>query len=270
MSLDERARSIKEKGGKSLVPFFTAGYPDDETFLRLIEAASRAGCKIIEVGIPFSDPIADGPVIQTSSKHALDGGMSLAKALDLAAEASRENSAELVFMSYFNPILRMEPVSFTRRAREAGVSGLIAPDVPLEESAEIRETLGAGGITFVDLVAPTSGRGRIDRIAGNARGFLYLVSLTGVTGVRTSLSEGLDGFIDEVRQGTDVPLYVGFGISGREQAVRAVRRSDGVIMGSALIKIIQSSRSGDKAVERVEGLLKEVNQAINDSKGDIQ
>jgi tryptophan synthase alpha chain len=260
--LRELTRSMREAGEKALVAFLTAGYPDEETFLRLLDAASRAGCQIIEIGIPFSDPIADGPVIQESSKRALDGGMTLRKALALAGRASETNPSALVFMSYVNPILRMGVERFAEEASRAGVSGVVVPDVPFEESPDIRCTLGKSGITFVDLVAPTSSEDRVASIAEGADGFLYLVSLTGVTGVRSALSGELGDFVQRVRAHTDVPLYVGFGISGPELAAQAAEHADGVIIGSAIIRIVQSSETSDEAVENVRSFLTDVKRAI--------
>ena len=267
MTLREQTEAIRERGEKALVPFLTAGFPDEETFLRLLTSAAQAGCDVIEIGIPFSDPIADGPVIQESSQQALANGMSLSKALKLAARASATNSAALVIMSYFNPILQMGIARFAARARGAGVAGVIVPDVPFEESPEIRRALNENGVAFVDFIAPTSGSQRIARIARAADGFLYLVSLTGVTGVRAALSRGLGDFVARVRAETGLPLYVGFGVSNRAQAGQVTRHADGVIIGSALIKIIQAARTNTDAVEQVGAFLAEIKQAIEDSDG---
>jgi tryptophan synthase alpha chain len=265
MRLKDRTQSIKARREKALVAFLTAGFPDEGTFLRLIEAASQAGCQVIEVGIPFSDPIADGPIIQQSSKQALENGITLRKALALVEEASKSTSAALVLMSYFNPILRMGLKRFAEIARDSGISGVIVPDVPLEESAEIRSTLRDHRITLVDLVAPTSGADRIQRISEAADGFLYLVSVAGVTGVRSALSNDLPDFVGRVREQTDLPLYVGFGVSTAEHARIAARSADGVIVGSALIKIAYESRMKDEAVGKVGEFLRDMKQAINGS-----
>ena len=218
MILREATEAMRRRGEKALVPFFTAGFPDEDTSLRLLQTAARAGCHVIEIGIPFSDPIADGPLIQASSEQALANGMSLEKALGLAEQAGRECSAALVLMSYVNPLLRIGLERFGKRARKAGVSGVIIPDVPFEESGEIRATLGRSEITLVDLVAPTSDGERLERIAHSAEGFLYLVSVTGVTGVRSELAPDLGDFVGRVRAHTELPLYVGFGVSDAAQA----------------------------------------------------
>jgi tryptophan synthase alpha chain len=254
--------SLRSDGEKALVSFLTAGYPDEETFLRLLRASSDAGCQVIEIGIPFSDPIADGPVIQRSSKRALDDGMTLRRALELAARASEEISSALVIMSYVNPILRMGLDRFAETARDSGVSGVILPDVPLEESSEARAALARRDIALVDLVAPTSSDERIERIVREADGFLYLVSVTGVTGARTALSSDLGEFVARVRSRTELPLYVGFGVSDGKTAAEVTRHADGVIIGSAIIRMIESSSSSDEAVEGLRAFLTEVKQSI--------
>lgn len=260
--LRELTESVRAREKKALVGFLTAGFPDEATFLDLLATASEAGCQIVEIGIPFSDPIADGPVIQESSKRALENGMSLRKALALAETAARTTPAALVVMSYVNPIMQMGLARFAAVAQDSGVSGVIIPDVPLEESWEIRRTLAESGITLIDLVAPTSSGDRVARIARAADGFLYLVSVTGVTGAREALSTDLGDFVGRVRKQTDLPLYVGFGVSDRHLAREAVGHADGVIIGSAIIRIVQSSRTGDEAVERVGSFLRDVKQAI--------
>lgn len=261
--LREATQSARARGRKALVPFLTAGFPDEETFLALLVAASRAGADVIEIGIPFSDPIADGPIIQASSQRALRAGASLAKALDWAARAAPKVSAALVFMSYVNPLLRMGIKRFADRAAAAGVTGVIIPDLPVEESAEIRGIVEASGLVLVDLVAPTSGPERIARIAAVADGFLYLVSVAGVTGTRNALAGGLGGFATRVRAETSLPLYVGFGISSPRQAAEAARHTDGIIIGSALLQRIQDAPAPGEAVGAAERFLKEVRQAID-------
>jgi tryptophan synthase alpha chain len=262
MRLTETTTSIRRRGERALVPFFTAGYPDETTFRRLTEAACGAGCRIIEIGIPFSDPIADGPVIQASSRRALEQGMTLARALGLIEDLARHLPASFVVMSYLNPILRMGEAVFARRAGEAGVSGVIVPDLPREESRALRAALRREGIDLVDLIAPTSSTERIARIARTARGFLYLVSLTGVTGVRDGGPSDVAGFVARIRARSTLPLYVGFGISTPAQAATVAAQADGVIVGSALIRIIQSCAAPQDAVARVSEFLREMREAM--------
>lgn len=262
MKLRDVANELKERGEKVLVAFLTAGYPNEGTFLELVRAADGAGCDIIEIGIPFSDPIADGPLIQESSKRAIDSGISLRRSIELAAGLRAEVTAPLVFMSYYNPILRMGDERFAEAAHAAGVSGVIIPDVPFEESSPIRSVFRSRDIGYVDLVAPTSSGDRIEAIAREADGFLYLVSVTGVTGVKSPLSRDIEAFVRKVRPKTALPLYIGFGISSAETAGTAVRHGDGVIIGSTLVRLIKSSSSNGTAVENVRQFLKEVKSTI--------
>jgi len=262
-ALEERTRALKARGKKALVPFFTAGFPDEETFLRLVaDAAGAAGCPVVEVGVPFSDPIADGPVIQESSKAALERGITLRRTLELARRAAERTRAALVLMGYLNPLLRMGVGAFARAAREAGVAGVIVPDLPVEESGGVRRTLAGEGIVLVDLLAPTSGPERIAAAAGEARGFLYLVSITGVTGARSPEAADTAAFVARVRAHTDLPLYVGFGIKNPELAAAAAKSADGVIAGSALIRCIREAPSREAAVDRVRALLEDMQAAM--------
>jgi len=263
MNLSNKTHELRAGGHKALVAFLTAGYPDTDTFMRLVRAAARAGCDVIEVGIPFSDPIADGPLIQESSKAALDAGMSLSRALELCDRLRKDVDAPLVLMSYYNPVLRMGLDGFAIEAAAAGVAGVILPDVSFEESAPARTALRARDLSYVDLIAPTSSDARIDRIAANADGFVYLVSVTGVTGVRSARAAELAGFVGRVRSHTDTPLYVGFGISSPERASETAALCDGVIIGSALINEIKSATRSDEAVSRVEQFLAAVRAAID-------
>ncbi len=265
MRLADRTTSVRASGKKALVAFLTAGYPDETTFRKLVHVASGAGCDVLAVGIPCSDPIADGPAIQASSGTALEKGMSLSRALELTESMVADIDSELVIMSYINPILRYGLERFVAAAARAAVAGTILPDVPVEESEDIRSVVHAGGLDYVYLLAPTSGSDRIERVAAQAGGFLYLVAVTGVTGARNSLSSDLGGFVDRVRAATDVPLYVGFGVSTPAQAATVVESADGVIIGSRLVRIIEEA--GPEAVERVASFLGEVRQAIDTAPG---
>ncbi len=262
MSLRERTEAMRARGEKALVPFFTAGYPDEDTFCDIVRAAADAGCRVMEIGIPFSDPMADGPVIQESSKTALAQGMTLRRALELAGTLSREVDVSFVLMSYINPLLRMGFDVYAAGAHAAGARGTIVPDLPVEESAPIRASFSRAGVALVDLVAPTSGEERIRRIAAVADGFLYLVSLTGVTGARSALADDLPAFVGRVRAASALPLYVGFGVSTAEQAAQISQSADGVIIGSALIRILQESGSRAAAVERTGAFLRAVRAAM--------
>lgn len=262
MNLRDVTGKLKVSGEKALVAFLTAGYPDDVTFTDLFRAAADAGCDVIEIGIPFSDPIADGPLIQQSSQQALEGGMSLAKSLRLATDLAVDTSVPIVFMSYYNPILQMGGERFAGLAADAGVCGVIIPDMSFEETADVRTVFADKNLVYLDLVAPTSSAERIERIAQLADGFLYLVSVTGVTGVHSPQADDLKTFVGRVRERTDLPLYVGFGITGAEKARAAARVADGVIIGSALIRLIQDAASREEAVSAVGRFLSDVKKAI--------
>ena len=231
-------------GRAALMPYLTMGYPQRESALSLVPALAEAGADLIELGIPFSDPLADGATIQASSQQALANGMTLALCLEQAtALRARGVTLPLVLMGYYNPILQLGPGVFARRAAAAGVDGVIVPDLPPEESGELRDSLVNAAIDFVPLLAPTSGDDRVRLAASLAGGFLYLVSLTGVTGARDRLSSGLEAFVARVRLVTDLPLAVGFGISTPAQARRVAQTADGVIVGSALVKAIGGSET---------------------------
>ena len=249
---------------KALVAFLTAGYPNDTAFDDLVRAADDAGCDVIEVGIPFSDPIADGPAIQAASTAALAHGVTLHTALDRIAELSDRTRAALVIMSYINPILRLGVDAFAARAAEAGVRGVILPDVSYEESGAFRPALNSRSLSYIDLVAPTSGEERIRSIARESEGFVYVVSVTGVTGARSSVSAELPALIGGVRKVTDTPVYVGFGVSTPEQAAEVARQSDGVIIGSRLMRL---AGEGDAAGagRRVGDFLATARRAIDQS-----
>jgi tryptophan synthase alpha chain len=260
--LRERTAGIRQRGGKALVAFFTAGYPDAEGFLELVRAADEAGADVIEIGVPFSDPIADGPVVQASSAAALAGGMTLGGALDLAASVRSDVGAALVVMSYINPILAMGLDAFASRAHAAGIGGVILPDVSLEESDAPRAALASADIDYVHLLAPTSSDGRIATAAATAAGFLYLVSVTGVTGAREQLDNDITGFVRRVREHSQVPAYVGFGVSTPEMAARVAADADGVIIGSRLIRLVEEGdRTG--APGRVGAFLRSARAAID-------
>ncbi len=263
MRLGQITRRLLADGRKALVPFFTAGYPDEATFLDCLGAAARAGCRIVEVGVPFSDPLADGPAIQESSRVALAGGMTLSRAMDLSARAADTTGCSIVLMSYLNPILRLGAAGFAARAAARGIDGAILPDVPLEESGPLRRELAATGVTLIDLVAPTTSQERVAGIVRGADGFLYLVAVTGVTGARARLDPRLPGLVSRVLKETDLPLYVGFGVSGPAQAAAVVGRADGVIIGSALVNVLRAAGSRREAVAAVERFLDQTQAAIN-------
>ena len=230
---------LRSVGRVALMPYLTIGYPQRESALTLVPALVDAGADLIELGVPFSDPLADGATIQAASQQALGNGVTLSFCLEQAATLrDRGVAAPLVLMGYYNPIFQMGLEHFARRAASVGIDGVIVPDLPPEESDELLLALRPWEIDPIFLLAPTSDDRRVQLVAERTNGFVYLVSLTGVTGARDHLSTDLESFIARVRPVTALPIAVGFGISTPAQAARVARVADGVIVGSALIRTI--------------------------------
>jgi len=229
--------TARGEGRAALMPYFTAGYPDLAASEAVLCAIADAGADLIELGIPFSDPLADGPTIQHSAQVALEHGVTLARCLELLARLRARGVAQpILLMGYVNPFLAYGIERVTADAAAAGADGFIVPDLPPEEAAEFEAACRAHGLALVFLLAPTSTPERIATVAGHSTGFLYLVSLIGVTGARTGLPTDLADFVRRVRQASSLPLGVGFGISTPAQARAVGYLADGVIIGSALIK----------------------------------
>ena len=240
--------NLHRVGRTALMPYLTLGYPRRESALTLVPALVQAGADLIELGIPFSDPLADGATIQAAAQQALANGMTLSLCLEQAAALrARGVAVPFVLMGYYNPIFQMGLERFAHRAAAAGVDGVIVPDLPPEESDGLHSALRTQGIDLIFLLSPTSDNGRVQLVADRTSGFLYLVSLTGVTGARDHLPPDLESFVARVRTMTGLPLAVGFGISTPEQAAQVARIADGVIVGSALIKAIGASADGVSA-----------------------
>lgn len=256
---------LKAEGERPLVPFLTAGFPDLETFDGLLSAVAEAGCPLIEIGIPFSDPVADGPIIQSASQHVLERGMTLDRALELAGRAHAAHDLGVILMGYLNPLLKAGPDAFAVQCGEAGVAGVIVPDLPPEESAGLRELLAGHDVDLVDLIAPTTDPDRLAHNVARARGFLYLVSTTGVTGAGMGTYDALAAYVARVRAATDLPLYVGFGISAPAQAARVAAVADGAIVGSALLKTVQVA--GHDAVAAATAFLTDMVEAMQAVRG---
>lgn len=217
------------------MPFLTVGYPTLDATLALASALAAAGADMFELGMPFSDPLADGATIQQASQIALANGVTAATCLETARQIRERIATPLLLMGYYNPIQHYGLEAFCTAARDAGVDGLIVPDLPPEESAELQSVADGCSIDLIYLVAPTSTDERIAKVAAVARGFIYCVALTGVTGARSSLSANLGEFLQRVRRHTDLPLVVGFGISRPEHVAEVARFADGAIVASALI-----------------------------------
>jgi len=224
---------------KALIAYLTIGYPDIETMQEAVSILAANGCDIIELGIPFSDPLADGATIQKASHQALKQGITPETCLEVASRLRQRVDLPLVFMSYYNPIFNFGLEAFCQASAEAGINGLIIPDLPPEEGTGLEAITRNFDLDLIYLLAPTSTEERITTVAERARGFIYLVSLTGVTGARRSLPVELEGFVNRVRQKAKQPLCVGFGVSTPEQAKRVAKIADGVIVGSRFIQLIE-------------------------------
>jgi len=233
-----RIASVFKKDRKALIAYITAGYPDMAATPQIAAALAESGCDIIELGIPFSDPLADGATIQHASHIALERGATPTACLEAAARIRQETDIPLVFMTYYNPVFSFGLDAFCRRCAGAGVDGLIVPDLPPEEGADLEAATREHDLDLIYLLAPTSTDERVVAVAERSRGFIYLVSLTGVTGARPDLPEELEGFVRRVAQKTEKPLCVGFGIATPEHARRVASIADGVIVGSRLIQLI--------------------------------
>jgi tryptophan synthase alpha chain len=237
--IDEKFVQLRAEGRKAFIPYLTVGDPDIETTGEIVLAMEAAGADIIELGVPFSDPIADGPVIQRATDRALKGDVSLARILELVRFIRTRSEIPLLAMSYYNPLLSFGLERLARDAVEAGLDGLLASDLTIEESRAFVETMGAAGLSTVFLVAPTSSPERIENIARTSTGFLYAVSRTGVTGQQDELSDNLVGFIRMIREHTTNPIAVGFGISSPEHVQAVWSEADGAVVGSAIVREIE-------------------------------
>jgi tryptophan synthase alpha chain len=242
--IDAKLESLASQGRKGLVPYFSIGDPDMDTSRRAIIAAAEAGADLIELGVPFSDPIADGRVIQGSYQRALAAGATLPLVLDLVSEVRKETDVPLVLFGYYNPFFRYGEQRLAVDARAAGVDGILCVDAPPEESEGLSAACKAAGLHQIFLLAPTSDQSRIEIVGRMAGGFVYFVAVTGVTGARTQAPAGIEGIVGRVRETTGLPVGVGFGISTPEQAVEVAAYADLVVVGSALVRKMHEAGPG--------------------------
>lgn len=260
-------QQAREAGYAALMPYFTLGYPDALTSLEVIEAIAGAGADLIELGVPFSDPLADGPTIQNSTHIALEKGISVRACLELTTELRRRGVRQpFLLMGYVNPILAYGVERYVAEAAESGADGLIVPDLPPEEAEMLETACRDHGLALVHLVSPASPPERVALVARRTKGFLYLVSLTGVTGARRELPAGLAEFITRVRQVVCTPLAVGFGISTPQQARLVGQLADGVIVGSALIEAVGRDRHPAQAAA---DFIRALKLALRTDRGEI-
>jgi tryptophan synthase alpha chain len=259
-------QALREPSEVRLIPFLVAGDPDPETTLDLLRLLDEEGVAVVELGVPYSDPLADGPVIQEAATRALSHGMNLSRVLALAKTA-RESGVRvpLVLFSYVNPLMQMGFERFAKAAREAGFDGVIVPDLPVEENEALRTACADHGLDVIPLVAPTS-RERVRMIAEQAQGFVYCVSSLGTTGVRDGFSRDVDVFLDEVRRVSPVPTAIGFGISRPEHVRRFSRHADAVVVGSALVRLIAERREALQNSAKREQALAEIRAFVRELK----
>jgi tryptophan synthase alpha chain len=227
----------------ALIPYITVGYPSVETTLKTVPRFANIGCDIIELGIPFSDPLADGATIQRASYEALKQGVTTKVCFEVAQELRRQVEIPLVFMTYYNPVLRFGLDKFCSMCAKVGIDGLIIPDLPPEEGKQLEKSAQKHGLDLIYLLSPTSTTERIKLVTNRTSGFIYLVSLTGVTGARDKLPEELETFVARVKERTNKPLCVGFGVSTPEQARRVAKVADGVIVGSRIVQLLNEDKS---------------------------
>lgn len=255
--MTETAKAFEN--GKAFIPFITCGDPDLETTAKIVREAVANGADLIELGIPFSDPTAEGPVIQGANIRALKGGVTTDKVFDLVRELRKDVTVPMVFMTYSNVVFSYGADKFISACKEIGINGLILPDLPYEEKEEFLPQCKKYGVDLISLIAPTS-ENRIAMIAKEADGFIYLVSSLGVTGTRSEISTDLKSIVDVIRQNTSVPCAIGFGISTPEQAKKMADIADGAIVGSAIIKIIE--QYGKDAPKYVGEYVKSMKDAV--------
>ena len=257
-----RISSVFKPDHTALITYITVGYPDIEATLKVVPLLAENGCDIVELGIPFSDPLADGVTIQKASFQALKNGVTTELCLEISRKLSQKINIPLVFMTYFNPVSCYGLESFCTACSKSGINGLIIPDLPPDEGSQLETISRKQGLDLIYLLAPTSTEDRIRLVAERSSGFIYLVSVTGVTGARDGLPSDLDKFATKVRKVTTQPLCVGFGISTPEQASQLARIADGVIVGSRVIQLMEINDD----FTSVANFVKELRHALNKSR----
>jgi tryptophan synthase alpha chain len=265
--IDTAFARIKAEGRTALIPFLTIGDPDLKTSVEIIKTLEQSGADMIELGVPYSDPLADGPVIQRASERALINNITLKDCIHVAEQA-REAGVKIPFIlfTYFNPVFQYGLEAFFQLVQSKGISGLIIPDLPIEEDEEVRQLAEAANVHLIPLVAPTS-KDRVVRISRKAKGFVYCVSSLGVTGVRADFHTGIDEFLATVREATELPIAIGFGISNREQVERFGKQCDGVVVGSAIVRTIEDAIPLLKDESMREAGLKQIGNFVSQLKG---
>ena len=250
--------NLSETNTAAFIPFITAGYPDLDVTKKLVFAFEKAGADIIELGVPFSDPLADGPTIQQASERALKNKVSLPKVIDFVKDIREKSSIPIILMGYYNPIFKYGINNFVRDSIKAGIDGIIVPDLPPEEASLIYNKTKNSSLAIIFLAAPTSTDDRIKRIARMTKGFIYYVSLTGVTGARGVLSKTIRQNVLRIKNLTSKPVSVGFGISTPQHAKKVASYADGVIIGSAIVKLIEQNLNKPSLLNKVTSYVKQM------------
>ncbi len=259
--IENRFRDLQRRKEKALILYLTAGDPDLRRTEALIPVLDEAGADILEIGVPFSDPTADGPVIQEAAQRSLRGGTNLAAILDMIARLRRVSEIPIVLFTYYNPVFAYGNERFARQAAAAGVDGLLVVDLPPEEAAELRQFTDPRGLDFITLVAPTTGDRRLTGIVKNAAGFIYYISVTGVTGTKTPEAAAVLPDIQRIRCRTDLPVAVGFGISTPAQVRSFAAQADGVVIGSALVQWLATHSEAPDLLPRAAAYVRELKAA---------
>jgi tryptophan synthase alpha chain len=253
---------LKQRGETALIPFITAGDPDLATTEELIHTLVENGADLIELGFPFSDPMADGPTIQAASERALEGGTTLSKVLELVARVRKHTNIPLVLMGYYNPVFSYGPERFAVDAAKAGVDGLLLVDLPAEEAGEVRIYLQQVGISLIQLLAPTTPPQRMQRLVADAEGFVYFVSMTGVTGASQIDAAAIELQVSDLQQISPVPVAVGFGIATPADAAAVGRFADAVVVGSALVKVVAAYGASPELVAQVGAFVRSLKEGL--------
>jgi tryptophan synthase alpha chain len=261
--IEARFEALKREGKKAFVAYLTAGDPDLKTTAKLIPALEAAGVDIVEIGIPFSDPTADGPAIQAASQRALKGGATLERILAMIASLRRKCGIPIVLFGYYNPILSYGPEKFAADAKVSGVDGLIVVDLPPEEANELQQYTDPAGLAFITLIAPTTDPGRVAAILRRAAGFVYFISVTGVTGGAAPETGEVKRDVERIKKMTTLPIAVGFGIATPEQAAAIAPLADGVVVGSALVRLIAEKKGCGDITRAVASFAEDIRRAID-------
>ena len=265
-SLEKHFRALRKKGRKLFLPYLTLGDPDREQFLKIVKTLSDCGADAIEIGIPFSDPLADGPTIQRASQRALEKGFSLREGFKILKEIKKFVSIPILFMSYYNPIFALGNEKFFAQCKKSKLDGVIIPDLPFEEAKAFIEKARWVDLAVISFISPTTSLKRIEKINTISRGFIYYISLKGVTGARKSLGKGVISNIEFVKKHTTLPLCVGFGISNPGQAKQIALHADGVIIGSALVNLVEKNiLNKNKMLAQIAQFVKSIRKALDET-----